>query len=172
VIPGVERRSLVPHTDVRGTLRELWRRSTQPLEVRQVLVTTSNAGALRGMHYHLRQSDLCFVPAGVIFMALVDLRSDQRAKEELWLGDGDSILIPPGVGHGYVTEEGATVCYLLTEEVDGSDEFGFRYDDPDAAIRWPVAKPTLSQRDREAGSLADAAAMVRDRVRVTDRSRA
>ena len=138
----------------------------------KVLVTTSNAGALRGMHYHLRQSDLCFVPAGVIFMALVDLRSDQRAKEELWLGDGDSILIPPGVGHGYVTEEGATVCYLLTEEVNGSDEFGFRFDDPDAAIRWPIARPTLSQRDSDAGSLAAAAATVRAHLGAMDRSRA
>ena len=37
----------------------------QPLEVRQVLVTTSRRGALRGMHYHLRQADLCYVPASM-----------------------------------------------------------------------------------------------------------
>jgi len=172
MIPGVERRSLVPHTDARGTLRELWRRSSQPFEVRQVLVTTSNAGALRGMHFHLRQSDLCYVPVGLIFMALIDLRGEQPTKDELWLGDGDSILIPPGVGHGYVTEKGATVCYLLSEEVDGSDEFGFRFDDPDAAIRWPIARPTLSQRDRDAGSLAAAVATVRAHLGVMDRSRA
>ena len=172
MIPGVERRSLVPHTDARGTLRELWRRSSQPLDVRQVLVTTSNEGALRGMHFHLRQSDLCYVPVGLIFMALIDLRGAQPTKDELWLGDGDSILIPPGVGHGYVTEKGATVCYLLTEEVDGSDEFGFRFDDPDAAIRWPIDRPTLSKRDREAGSLAAAAATVRAHLGVMDRSRA
>ena len=172
MIPGVERRSLVPHTDARGTLRELWRRSSQPFEVRQVLVTTSNAGALRGMHFHLRQSDLCYVPVGLIFMALIDLRGEQPTKDELWLGDGDSILIPPGVGHGYVTEKGATVCYLLSEEVDGSDEFGFRFDDPDAAIRWPIDRPTLSKRDREAGSLAAAAATVRAHLGVMDRSRA
>ncbi|OLC54706.1 MAG: hypothetical protein AUH85_11115 [Chloroflexi bacterium 13_1_40CM_4_68_4] len=172
MIPGVERRSLVPHTDARGTLRELWRRSSQPLEVRQVLVTTSNAGALRGMHFHLRQRDLCYVPVGLIFMALIDLRGEQPTKDELWLGDGDSILIPPGVGHGYVTEKGATVCYLLTEEVNGSDEFGFRFDDPDAAIRWPIARPTLSQRDSDAGSLAAAAATVRAHLGAMDRSRA
>jgi len=172
MIPGVERRALVPHTDARGTLRELWRRSSQPLDVRQVLVTTSNAGALRGMHFHLRQSDLCYVPVGLIFMALIDLRGEQPTKDELWLGDGDSILIPPGVGHGYVTEKAATVCYLLTEEVDGSDEFGFRFDDPDAAIRWPIDRPTLSKRDREAGSLAAAAATVRAHLGVMDRSRA
>lgn len=161
MIPGVERRPLVPHTDARGTLRELWRRSSQPIEVRQVLVTSSTAGTLRGMHYHLRQSDLCYVVTGTVFMALVDLRSDPPLKEELSLADSESILIPAGVAHGYATAKGATVCYLLTEEVDGSDEFGFRYDDPEAAIGWPIAAPTLSDRDRDAGTLAAAVSAVR-----------
>ncbi|HEV8468579.1 MAG TPA: dTDP-4-dehydrorhamnose 3,5-epimerase family protein [Candidatus Limnocylindria bacterium] len=164
MIPGVERRALVPHSDARGTLRETWRRSSQPFDVRQVLVTSSNPGALRGMHFHLRQADLCFVPAGRIFLALLDLRSDDLIKEELWVDGADSILIPPGVAHGYATPDGATVCYLLTEEVDGSDEFGFRFDDPRAAIRWPVSAPTLSKRDQEAGSLAEAIAAVRARL--------
>jgi dTDP-4-dehydrorhamnose 3,5-epimerase len=161
MIPGVELRPLVPHSDVRGTLREIWRRSSQPIELRQVLVTTSTAGTLRGMHYHLRQSDLCYVASGSVFMALVDLRTDPPVTEEMRLGDCESIFIPAGVAHGYATEKGATVCYLLTEEVDGSDEFGFRYDDRDAAISWPVAAPKLSDRDREAGTLVAAVAAVR-----------
>jgi dTDP-4-dehydrorhamnose 3,5-epimerase len=97
-------------------------------------------------------------------MALVDLRSDPPSKEELRLGDSESILIPPGVAHGYASEKGAIVCYLLTEEVDGSDEFGFRYDDGDAAINWPIAAPRLSDRDRDAGSLVAAASAVRARL--------
>jgi dTDP-4-dehydrorhamnose 3,5-epimerase len=161
VIRGVERRTLVPHSDARGTLRELWRRSSQPLEIRQVLVTSSNRGALRGMHYHLRQTDLCFVAVGRVFMALLDLRTEWLPKQELWLDASESLLIPAGVAHGYATTDGATVCYLLTEEVDGSDEFGFRFDDPEAAIHWPISEPTLSARDRDAGTLADAAAAVR-----------
>jgi len=161
MIPGVERRPLVPHTDARGTLREMWRQSSQPIEVRQVLVTSSTGGALRGMHYHLRQSDLCYVVSGNVFMALVDLRTDPPVREEMRLGESETIFIPPGVAHGYATEEGAIVCYLLTEEVDGSDEFGFRYDDRDAAIGWPVATPRLSDRDRNAGSLVAAVAAVR-----------
>lgn len=161
MIPGVERRALVPHTDPRGTLRELWRRSVQPLEVRQALITSSSPGALRGMHYHLRQSDLCYVVSGRVFLALMDLRRDPPTKEELWLDDGASILIPPGVAHGYATADGAIVSYLLTEEVDGTDEFGFRFDDPAAAIRWPIDRPTLSARDHDAGTLSAALARVR-----------
>lgn len=164
MIPGVERRSLVAHSDTRGILREVWRGSEQRIAVRQVLLTTSNPGALRGMHYHLKQSDLVFVPAGRVFLALVDLRQDPPITESFWLDSGEAVLIPPSVGHGYATVEGATVGYLLTEEVDGSDEFGFRYDDPAAGIRWPISEPTISERDRAAGTLAAAAADVRARL--------
>jgi dTDP-4-dehydrorhamnose 3,5-epimerase len=161
VIPGVERRTLVPHADARGTLREIWRRSRQALEVRQVLVSSSAAGALRGMHYHLRQSDLCYVDPGRVYMALVDLRATEPVTEEFWLTSGETLLIPPGVAHGYATAEAATVSYLLTEESDGSDEFGFRFDDPAAGIHWPIERPTISARDRDAGTFAAAHAAVR-----------
>lgn len=160
-IPGVERRRLEPHTDPRGTLRELWRRSLQPIEVHQALVTSSSGGALRGMHYHLRQSDICYVASGRVYLALMDLRVGKPATEQFWLDQDESVLIPPGVGHGYATEAGAVVIYLLTTEVDGSDEYGFRYDDPAADIRWPVSDPKLSARDRDARTLAEAQAHVR-----------
>jgi len=160
VIPGVERRRLEPHPDDRGSLRELWRSSTQPLSFRQALVTTSKAGALRGMHYHLRQTDLCYVSRGRVYMGLIDLRADP-VKDEFRLDESESVLIPAGVAHGYVAEVEATMCYLLTEEVDGSDEFGFRWDDPIAGVRWPVATPILSPRDRNAADFASALAAVR-----------
>ena len=160
MIPGVERRRLDAHPDDRGTLRELWRGSNQPLVVRQVLVTSSRAGALRGMHYHLRQSDLCYVTRGRVYMALVDLRGEP-VKEEFRLDDNESVFIPAGVAHGYLAEADATMCYLLTEEVDGSDEFGFRFDDPAAGIGWPIGRPILSRRDQSAGDFASARAAVR-----------
>lgn len=161
MIEGVERHDLVPHTDPRGTLREIWRRSVQPFDVRQVLVSESSPGALRGMHYHLRQADLLYVAPGRIYVALVDLRCDPPVTETFWLGADQSLFIPPGVAHGYATPEGATVTYLLSEEADGSDELGFRYDDPGAGIDWPIATPMLSARDRGAGTLAEAIEAVR-----------
>jgi dTDP-4-dehydrorhamnose 3,5-epimerase len=167
VIPGVERRALEPHTDPRGTLRELWRRSVQGLELRQALVTTSGPSALRGMHYHLRQADLCHFSAGRAYMALVDLRAEVPHAEQFWLATDESLFIPPGVAHGYATVDGATLIYLLTTEIDGSDEFGFRYDDAGAGIRWPVADPILSARDQGAGTLAAAAAHVRSHLAVS-----
>ena len=162
-IPGVEVRVLAPHGDARGTLREVWRSSQQAIVLRQVLVTQSRAGALRGMHYHLKQADIWYVTAGRVFMALVDLRGPFE-EQELRLGPDESVLVPPMVAHGYLAETDATMCYLLTAESDGSDEFGFRFDDPEAKITWPKADPVLSPRDRDAGTFAAARAAVRARL--------
>ena len=123
-------------------------------------MTRTKAGSLRGMHYHLRQADLCYVSQGRVYMALVDLRAGQ-AKDEFRLDENESVLIPPRVAHGYLAETDATMTYLLTEEVDGSDEFGFRFDDPKAAIGWPMPSPVISARDRDAGDLTSALAAVR-----------
>jgi len=116
------------------------------------------------MHYHLRQTDIIYVVSGRIFFALIDLRAESALPEERWLDPDETVQIPPGVGHGYATEEPSVVMYLLTSEVDGSDEHGFRYDDPDAAIRWPIANPTLSARDLHAGTLNDASTRVRSEL--------
>jgi len=115
------------------------------------------------MHYHLRQADLCYVSRGRVYMALIDLRGEP-IKEEFRLDENESVLIPAGVAHGYLAEVDSTMCYLLTEEVDGSDEFGFRFDDPAAAISWPIADPVLSARDRGAADLASARDAVRAAV--------
>jgi dTDP-4-dehydrorhamnose 3,5-epimerase len=38
---------------------------------------------------------------------------------------------------------------------DGTDEFGFAWDDPDLPISWPANDPILSDRDAAAPALAD-----------------
>jgi dTDP-4-dehydrorhamnose 3,5-epimerase len=164
MIRGVERRTLELHGDARGTLQELWRASLQPFDARQLIVSTSTPGALRGMHVHFRQSDLLHVVSGRVFMALLDLRSEAPAKEELWLGSAETLLIPPGVAHGYATPDAAIVLYLLDHESDGSDEHGFSWADPEAAINWPVGSPRVSERDRVAGSMRTAIALARSSV--------
>jgi len=162
VIPGVTVRPLPAHADPRGSLREIWRESQQPMAVRQVLVTQSRAGVLRGMHYHLEQQDICYVTSGRVFMALIDLRGPFE-KQEFRVGPDESVLVPPMVAHGYLAETDSTICYLLTDESDGTDEYGFRFDDPQAQIAWPKKDPILSARDQNAGTLAAAKAAVKAR---------
>jgi dTDP-4-dehydrorhamnose 3,5-epimerase len=70
------------------------------------------------------------------------------------------VVIPSGVAHGFMAMDPLELIYLVTTEHDGSDELGFAWDDPSAAVPWPAAhetvdgRPILSDRDRSNPSLA------------------
>jgi len=165
-IDGAVRRRLVVHGDDRGSFTELWRASwTAPLGRQpfvQSNVSRSNAGVLRGMHFHLRQSDLWIVLAGRALVALADLRD--ATEHPSWnprtalfeLGADEAVVIPERVAHGFFATEDLVLVYLVTNEFDGTDEHAFAWDDPLAAIMWPTDRPTLSAKDRANPSLRDA----------------
>jgi dTDP-4-dehydrorhamnose 3,5-epimerase len=165
-IPGVLRRSLVRREDARGVLREAWRASwLDGLEVgslAQANHTISRAGALRGVHFHLRQTDIWVVLDGHGHVGLADIR-DQLARGSgpaptlsLELTSGDCLVIPVGVAHGLWALNDVSLLYLVTNEYDGTDEHGFAWDDPEVGIQWPAGVPLLSERDRAAPSMAEA----------------
>ena len=75
--------------------------------------------------------------------------------------------IPTGVAHGFLALEPLQLIYLVTNEYDGSDELGFAWDDPLAAVSWPAIAgttdglPILSERDQSNPSLLDLVARLR-----------
>jgi dTDP-4-dehydrorhamnose 3,5-epimerase len=166
LVRGVLRRTLVPHADDRGTLREAWRSSWTSAAidapVAQVNHTLTRAGALRGLHFHRRQTDIWVVLDGRAHIGLVDIRDllagglGAGQKVELELVGGECLLIPNGVAHGMWALTDVSLLYLVNAEYDGTDEHGFAWDDPTAAIQWPAGTPLLSDRDRSAPSLLDA----------------
>jgi dTDP-4-dehydrorhamnose 3,5-epimerase len=186
LLKGVRYGSLVRHADARGAFRELWRASAfGPIEPAdagtgegrtpafvQANLSTSAAGVLRGLHFHRRQLDYWTVAAGRAFVALVDLRAmlagDAAAVVETRiLGADDWVVIPAGIAHGFLALERLELLYLVTNEYDGSDELGFAWDDPAAAVPWPPApgtgdgRPLLSERDRSNPTLAELVARLR-----------
>ena len=154
-IPGVLRRSSAVVADRRGSFTELWRASsTEPLvdaPFVQANLSRSAAGVLRGMHFHRHQTDLWMLTEGRAFVALADLRNrspDGRpAVSTFEMDPGEAVLIPEMVAHGFHAIEPIALLYLVTNEYDGTDELGFAWDDPLAAIRWPGTAPILSDRD-------------------------
>ena len=128
---------------------------------------------LRGLHVHRRQLDYWVVDAGRALVALVDLRPMLRddasrhegaarpAVETRELGPDEWVVIPSGVAHGFLALDALQLLYLVTNAYDGTDELGFAWDDPDAAVPWPPVaqtpdgRPILSERDRSNPSLAD-----------------
>lgn len=165
---------MVPHPDQRGAFREVWRASafapkpgdTSPSRQAafvQANLSLSEAGVLRGLHYHRRQLDHWVVVEGEVFVALVDLRSGAGRPGIVTkkLGPDDTVTIPALVAHGFLALRRTMLLYFVTNEYDGSDEHGLAWDDPDVAIDWPwVETPDrpliVSERDRANPSLVQA----------------
>lgn len=165
-LPGVRYGAVQRHADSRGSFRELWRASAMDVPFVQANLSTSAQGVLRGLHYHRRQLDYWVVGSGRAFVALVDVRPvvarlGSAAVETRELAADEWVVIPAGVAHGFLALEPLELCYLVTNEFDGSDELGFAWDDPAVAVPWPQVpgtgdgRPILSDRDRTNPRLAE-----------------
>jgi len=167
-IPGVVLRELQTHDDERGAFTELWRagwtREISPSPFVQANLSRSRPQVLRGMHFHRRQSDLWVVAEGRALVAVADLRdvvngvAETPTVETFELGAAGAVFIPELVAHGFLAIAELALVYLVSNEYDGTDELGFAWDDPLAAISWPAREPVLSGRDRSNPSLRDAIA--------------
>jgi dTDP-4-dehydrorhamnose 3,5-epimerase len=176
--------ALARHTDTRGSFREIWRAAEpggggQPASVAprwpfvQANLSTSATGVLRGLHLHRRQLDYWVVASGRAFVALVDVRVPLEGRDEppivetRELVPDDWVVIPPGVAHGFLALEPLELIYFVTNWYDGSDELGFAWDDPAAAVAWPTVtatgdgRPIVSERDASNPSLTDLVARIR-----------
>lgn len=159
-IAGVLRVTLVAHNDERGRLIETYRQEWLGDVPAMVQGTRSDSkqGVTRALHYHLEQADYWYVPLGRMVCGLYDLRRSSptrgnRAAVEL--DDGTGLYIPPGVAHGFQALTDVTLTYLVDRPYDASDEYGLAWDDPDAAIPWPLTDPILSERDENNPKLKD-----------------
>ena len=166
-IEGVMRRTAVPIADERGAFTELWRASLTRLLPAETFVqanlSRSRPGVLRGMHFHLRQADLWMLLEGRALAATTDVRavmggtSGSVRSQMIEVVPGDSLYIPRLVAHGFWALEETMLLYLVSGEYDGTDEHGFAWNDPVAAIDWPAGQPILSDRDRANPTLIEAA---------------
>ncbi|MEU9826069.1 dTDP-4-dehydrorhamnose 3,5-epimerase family protein [Micromonospora chersina] len=157
--------------DARGTVREFFRASTlagaglATGPWKQVNVTSSNRGVIRGLHSE-PVTKLAAVLAGKVMGAYVDIRPTsptRGAVVTLTLGVDDQVLIPPGVCQGFqaISQEPAQYMYLMDEEWrPGLPGVGIHPLDPALAIRWPLPvtpgdTSLLSAKDASQAPLAD-----------------
>jgi dTDP-4-dehydrorhamnose 3,5-epimerase len=109
----------------------------------QVSAAYNYPGAIKAFHYHCRQSD-CFTPvAGLLQIALVDLRKGSPTfglRNTIYSGALRpwQVLIPPGVGHGYkvLGIEPALLVYATSRFYDPQDEGRIPYNDPEINYDW------------------------------------
>ena len=121
----------------------------------------SQAGVLRGLHYHFHQVDYWYVSSGTIRAAMVDLRpASPTYRHTLTIDMGEEhnlgLFIPVGVAHGFYAVTDCTLVYIVNNYYgDGSDERGVAWNDPQIGINWGVDTPVVSARDQNNRRLAD-----------------
>jgi dTDP-4-dehydrorhamnose 3,5-epimerase len=161
VLPvGVRVRPLLIHRDHRGALTEIYRASWwMEIAPGQWNFVQSVAGALRGVHVHVRHVDYIVALQGRAGVGLCDLRPGSPTEGVGALIDvgreGPAALtIPPGVAHGILAHEPAIFAYAVSEYWDLADEIACHWSDPALAIPWPIVAPSLSERDAGAPPVA------------------
>lgn len=152
-----------PHTDERGFFaRSFCQREFAELGMNDAVAQCNisyneRAGTLRGMHYQLAPSaeaKLVRCTSGAIYDAIVDLRNDSSSylrwiAAELTAENRTALYIPEGFGHGFQTLTDHTeVFYQMSEFYTPELARGFRWDDSQFAIDWPLEVTCISSDDR------------------------
>ncbi|HKW99878.1 MAG TPA: dTDP-4-dehydrorhamnose 3,5-epimerase family protein [Bryobacteraceae bacterium] len=148
LIQGVRIAPLALWPDDRGYFLEVQRlgqglAAEFPAETTQISAALNYPGAVKAFHYHLHQTD-CWTPAaGLLQVALADLRTGSPtygARNTMYVGALRpwQILIPPGIAHGYkvVGTEPAILVYLTDRLYDPADEGRIPYNDPHIHYDW------------------------------------
>jgi dTDP-4-dehydrorhamnose 3,5-epimerase len=156
---GAKAVRLQPFDDTRGRLFEIFRSEWDILPpLRQWNFVRTRANTLRGLHVHLNHDDFVVVLEGRLTLGLHDLRPDSPTCGLSHVQEFDAdlptaVLVPRGVLHGFCFVRETSYLYGLTAGWSPADDLGCLWSDEHAGIAWPAADPTLSERDRNAGSL-------------------
>ncbi len=116
-----------------------------PNESTQISAALNYPGIIKAFHYHKFQTDFWVPAAGLLQIALVDLRPDSRTyglKNTLYVGALRpwQILIPPGIAHGYkvIGDQPSVLVYVTNRNYDPSDEGRIPHNHSDIAYDWEL----------------------------------
>lgn len=170
---GIKKVTGSSHTDARGSLTEVFRRDElQAFDVtetdwRQSNLSVNNRGVFRGMHFSTApegQAKYLTCVSGALYDFAVDLRRGSETfgrVVETPLMFGESVYIPSGFGHGFVTVAGHTVVtYLLSSHHNPETEHTVSWRglvDPlmYAKGNGYTGDLVISKRDSQAANLTD-----------------
>ncbi len=112
---------------------------------------------LRGMHYQKKpylEDKIVTCIKGRVFDVVVDCRTESKTYLK-WKGieltpmSFQSVYIPKGFAHGFMTlEDDSVLYYQMSEYYYKGYEAGIRYNDPLIGINWPTTEGLIiSERD-------------------------
>ncbi len=148
LLEGVRIQPFAVWPDDRGYFLEVARIGAGPVAgfpaaSTQVSAALSYPGTVKAFHFHRKQTDFWVVAAGMLQVALVDLRPESRTfgvRNTLYVGELRpwQVLIPPGVGHGYkvIGDRAALLVYVTNRFYDPDDEGRIPYNDAAISYDW------------------------------------
>jgi dTDP-4-dehydrorhamnose 3,5-epimerase len=128
------------------------------------LTLTKKRGTVRGLHFQAEpkpEIKLIRCAVGAIFDVLVDARRGSPtfgkwASFELTSENRRILYAPGGFAHGFQSlTDNCEVFYQMSEFYFPELARGFRWNDPEVGVRWPLASPTVSERDQKLPRLAE-----------------
>jgi len=161
VVPGV-------FEDSRGLFSETFRADQfksldLPTEFVQDNLSRSAKGVVRGLHFQWDppMGKLMRVSAGSAFLVAVDIRKGSPTLGG-WVGieasaeNRRAVWAPAGFARGFCAlSDMAEIQYKCTGIYNGKAESGIRWDDPEIGIEWPTTDALVSDKDRNARTLAE-----------------
>ena len=122
----------------------------------------SRKGVVRGLHFQWSppMGKLMRVTRGAAFLVAVDLRIGSPTLGK-WVGveatpeNRRQVWAPASFARGFCAlAEDTEVQYKCTGTYNGKAESGIRWDDPAIGIEWPIGNVIISDKDRNAQTLA------------------
>lgn len=160
---------LVPDVfrDSRGFFMETFREDAfkalgLPTQFVQDNHSGSVKGVVRGLHFQWDppMGKLMRVTVGTAFLVAVDIRKGSPTLGK-WVGVEASaenrreVWAPAGFARGFcVLSDSAEIQYKCTGIYNSKGESGILWNDPEIGIEWPLRDTSLSNKDRDAQSLA------------------
>ncbi len=154
--------------DERGFFMETYREDIfrQELGVDPEFVQDNHSrsvkNTLRGLHFQWDppMGKLMRVTVGNAFLVAVDLRKDSPTLGQ-WFGleagteNRKQVWAPTGFARGFCAlTDVVEIQYKCTGTYNPACESSIRWDDPNVGIQWPTTEPILSNKDRDAQTLA------------------
>jgi dTDP-4-dehydrorhamnose 3,5-epimerase len=161
-LPGAYVVELEPHADERGFFarafceREFAAHGLPTRFPQCNLSRNERTGTLRGMHFQdaaCPEAKLVRAVTGAIYDVIVDLRPTSPTflrsfGVELSAENARALYVPEHFAHGFVTtQERTDVYYHMSEFFRPEGARGFRWNDPQVAIQWPIVPTVIAERD-------------------------
>lgn len=161
-VAGVTIVDIEPDRDDRGFLSDLFNAEEFAeygiyFKVAQASVAYNYArGTLRGIRRQVSPNAVATLvrcTRGAIACVAVDVRPESptyrnHVMVQMSADNRRALFMPPYVGHGFQTlADNTEVLYQVSDVCETAEEQGFRWNEPEFGIEWPLAVSVISDED-------------------------